>query len=622
MNHRHSLLNLIAILGGALLCIVSCTEKPADNLNGTDSFDIQITLPTSIEISKGGEYTFECAEDKGLLTTDQFLLDLGVLKPCTITSATPTSFTVRFPASCETGDYKIVVKRGERKKSLGTLHIQVVTKIDFEPDPSSTVYGQITCDGAGVPDVVVTDGVEVVKTDGNGIYQIASRKYWGYVAMSIPSGYEAVSDGVFPKFHSILRNDAKKLERADFELVRVSGQDNHVMLMMGDMHLANRNNDIAQFSSFTSEINAYVKSNNGSRIYGLTLGDMTWDLYWTSNQFDFTNYVKTINDIKGMQIFHTIGNHDHEMMAAGDFNTVTQFKHNVAPTFYSFNIGKVHYVVIDDIECTNPGTGDRTYNEKIVNDQLLWLRKDLEHVPVSTPLVFAMHAPVQGVQNKSDFISIIAPYETVHVVSGHTHRISNYVNEEYMEHVSGAVCADWWWSGKTSPGLLMSTDGTPAGYAIWTINGTDMKWLYKSIGKPESHQFRSYDLNNVAFGALQGCSASDAKKYQEAYPANSKNEVLINVWNWNPDWTVSVKDESGRELECKKVNAYDPLHIEARFSGVSSTSNFSTQNREHFFKVTAGNADMDLTITVTDEFGNVWTENMQRPKAFSKNAYK
>ena len=36
----------------------------------------------------------------------------------------------------------------------------------------------------------------------------------------------------------------------------------------------------------------------------------------------------------------------------------------------------------------------------------------------------------------------------------------------------------------------------------------------------------------------------------------------------------------------------------------------------------ADNPDTDLVITVKDEFENEWTENMQRPKAFSTDAYK
>ena len=55
---------------------------------------------------------------------------------------------------------------------------------------------------------------------------------------------------------------------------------------------------------------------------------------------------------------------------------------------------------------------------------------------------------------------------------------------------------------------------------------------------------------------------------------------------------------------------------------LKSTPAFITEKAPHFFKVKAGDANTDLTITVKDEFGHTWTENMQRPKAFSIDTYK
>lgn len=116
-------------------------------------------------------------------------------------------------------------------------------------------------------------------------------------------------------------------------------------------------------------------------------------------------------------------------------------------------------------------------------------------------------------------------------------------------------------------------------------------------------------------------------KYVDAYPENQDNEVLINVWNWNPRWTLKVTDENGNTLTPEEVWAYDPLHVAAmsvkRFnsSTLTSTPSFITEKFPHFFKVKAADADVDLTITVCDEFGHQWTENMQRPKAFSTDAY-
>ncbi len=46
--------------------------------------------------------------------------------------------------------------------------------------------------------VVVSDGVETVQTDNNGVYQLKSEKESGYVFISVPGGYECALDGVFP----------------------------------------------------------------------------------------------------------------------------------------------------------------------------------------------------------------------------------------------------------------------------------------------------------------------------------------------------------------------------------------------------------------------------------------
>lgn len=164
-----------------------------------------------------------------------------------------------------------------------------------------------------------------------------------------------------------------------------------------------------------------------------------------------------------------------------------------------------------------------------------------------------------------------------------------------------------------------------------------MQYLYKATGRSENYQFRSYDLNNVHFSMadvpdmpsdISKSIKNEYLKYTEAYPQNSNNEVLINVWNWNANWTLTVTDENGKQLTPVNTWAYDPLHIAAlsvkRFnsSSLKSVPSFITEKLHHFFKVKAADADTDLTITVKDEFGHVWTEHMQRPKVFSTDAYR
>ena len=650
---KYLLLALIAV-SQLFACGGSDDEKtPADN------FDVQFTVPGSVDVTEGGECTFAVSGGgKSPLTTDTFILesDAGISDVCPIVNTTSDSFTVRLADGCETGYYKVFVKRDARKKSFGRIYINIVEDIDFKPDAGTTVYGIVSSAGVGVENVVVSDGAEVTVTNEKGIYQLKSAKKWGYVFISVPSGYEVPSVGVLPQFHRALKNSADVVERADFKLEKVDGQDSYKIFMLGDMHLANRTGDLGQFAQFTSDLTDYMTRHKGEKMYALTLGDMTWDLYWYSNSYYFPQYLNTVNSqIKNLQIFHTMGNHDNDFQTRSDYDAAVKYVDQICPTYYSFNIGKVHYVVMDDIDCSSyDGSTSRNYVKSLSAEQLDWLAKDLSYVAKTTPVVVAMHAQVfypttSGFKIDHDQVNTLRLFDildgyTVRFVTGHTHKLFNVTPDapivdghNFREYNSGSVCASWWWSGNLTPGIHIGTDGTPGGYGIWDVTGTDFQCLYKSTGWPEEYQFRSYDLNNVHFSMADvplmpsDISASVKNAYMQyvnAYPQNNDNEVLINIWNWNSDWTLSVVDENRKTLPYTEVWAYDPLHIAAlsvkRFNnaGLKSTPSFITDKFTHFFKVKADDADTDLVITVKDEFGNEWTENMQRPKAFSTDAYR
>ena len=651
---KYLLLALIAV-SQLFACGGSDDEKtPADN------FDVQFTVPGSVDVTEGGECTFAVTGGGGKspLTTDTFILesDAGISYVCPIINTSSESFTVRLADGCETGYYKVFVKRDARKKSFGRIYINIVEDIDFKPDAGTTVYGIVSSAGVGVENVVVSDGAEVTVTNEKGIYQLKSAKKWGYVFISVPSGYEVPSVGVLPQFHRALKNSADVVERADFKLEKVDGQDSYKIFMLGDMHLANRTGDLGQFAQFTSDLTDYMTRHKGEKMYALTLGDMTWDLYWYSNSYYFPQYLNTVNSqIKNLQIFHTMGNHDNDFQTRSDYDAAVKYVDQICPTYYSFNIGKVHYVVMDDIDCSSyDGSTSRNYVKSLSAEQLDWLAKDLSYVAKTTPVVVAMHAQVfypttSGFKIDHDQVNTLRLFDildgyTVRFVTGHTHKLFNVTPDapivdghNFREYNSGSVCASWWWSGNLTPGIHIGTDGTPGGYGIWDVTGTDFQCLYKSTGWPEEYQFRSYDLNNVHFSMADvplmpsDISASVKNAYMQyvnAYPQNNDNEVLINIWNWNSDWTLSVVDENRKTLPYTEVWAYDPLHIAAlsvkRFNnaGLKSTPSFITDKFTHFFKVKADDADTDLVITVKDEFGNEWTENMQRPKAFSTDAYR
>ena len=631
------------------LCGASCKEKEPV----PEKIDVQFEVPAQMTIDDGAsEIGFRVQFAKPPVSGDQIILGSGTSEyVCPVTSVSDTRFSASISSVWSKGfgpgTYTVSHQRGTTKTRKGTMDVIVKYAGDEEVEPAtgSTVYGKVSCEGTGLANVVVSDGVEVVKTDSKGVYQMKSKKYHGYVFVSTPSGYEPLTNGILPRFHAPLKANAATAERVDFQLKKVEGQDNHRMLMLGDIHLAKRTDDQKQFADFVKDVNATISGTPG-KVYAFTLGDMTWDLYWIVNNYSFKEYLTDAAGIKGVMLYHTIGNHDHSMYYMGDFDTVKEYKELIGPTYYSFNIGKVHYVVLDDVECTNSTPAkdekgnacyDRTYDGHVVADELAWLRKDLASVPNGTPLVVTMHIPLYNnggkysLKEASTLASILKPYPEVHLYTAHTHTVYNtdqLGTDHLYEHNAGSICGTWWWSGKETPGVHIGQDGSPGGYTILDIAGTDFKWQYKATGAGVDYQFRTYDRNQIHLTKdkyvpnSNGTYAFEASRWATA---NSANEVYINVWNWDPSWKVEVS-EGGTPLTVSQIlNEKDPLHLiayTAKRINKNSKPTFDTNTNNHLFKVTASSATSTLDIKVTDRFGNVYTETMTRPKAFTTDQYK
>jgi hypothetical protein len=346
-------------------------------------------------------------------------------------------------------------------------------------------------------------------------------------------------------------------------------------------------------------------------------------------------------------MFNVIGNHDYDPYVTNDWDASKKYRDVIGPTYYSFNLGEVHYVVLDNIQYLNTGgapgvIGQRNYNEVISTEQLEWLKKDLATLSDKTaPVIIAMHAPLHrppaldsnseqvnalALDNGGALISALAGLSEVYVVTGHLHTNYTVKANAITEFNVGAVCATWWWTGKSGyANNHICKDGTPGGYGVFEIDGRNVKWYYKSTGKSRNYQFRSYDLNKIQITAQAFApNATDAQleEYADAYAtSNLNNEVLINVWGFGPGWMIEV-NEGGTVLPITRVSATDPLHIisyEAKRlnAGAVPTAAFVSDPTSHMFRVAAANATSTLEIKVTDVYGNVYTESMQRPEEFT-----
>ena len=511
-----------------------------------------------------------------------------------------------------------------------------------KPAEWATVYGVVSCEGKGIKGAVVSDGCKVVLTDGNGVYNIASEKRLKYVFISIPSGYEVASDGVLPRMSVRLTKDAKETERVDFELFE-QDQSSYSMLYFGDMHLAARSfcRDIQQFRDFTADVKDYMAANKG-RCYAMTLGDMSWDYFWTANGYDLNSYLKEINgDLGGLQIFHTMGNHDNDSSFSGDFDGASTFHRIIGPSYYSFNIGGTHYIVLDAIEYFNSPAGERNFRSQVTREQIDWMVRDIACVDKKAPIVVTMHTPLYrrdgtgALSNMWDLIKNFDGFDRVQFVTAHTHVVYNvdmlHRSVHVYENNSGAVCGAWWMSGCNYPGLHIGTDGAPGGYRVMEFKGKEMTTFFKAAGRPAEHQFRVYDRNCICLDAqlwLPDASTADKAEFTrtagEYAKPSTANEILINVWDYDPSWKISVT-ENGRELSVTQVKgARDPLYLlayEAYEYDNGWDISYPSSTFDHMFKATASSPSSTVEVKVTDRYGRVFTERVARPRPFEPGTY-
>ena len=512
----------------------------------------------------------------------------------------------------------------------------------------ATIKGVIQSNGVGLPDIRVSDGIITTTTDKNGYYWLASKKYHGYVFYIIPGDYQPISvSNATPSFWATLTQNNKICEQHNFELKKVDNKE-YMLIVAADMHLANRrpssSDDMAQFKNgFIDEVTPFIEKQK-IPIYTLILGDMTWDYFWYSNHYEPKEYVQTVYDFPS-PMYHVMGNHDYDpYIADDDHKAEIKYKKALGPTYYSMNIGKVHYVILDNMKFVNTGAeegklGKRNYKMEFSEIQQQWLKEDLKAIKdKSTPIIVAMHCPTSSNTNETfepkatrnqteevtTFRKLFTDFSDVQFMSGHTHVNANieYNTNISREHNIAAVCETWWWSGKISD-FNVSKDGSPSGYKVFMIDNRDIEWYYKGIYTDRNTQFCTYDVNQVkSLFASEPVKANLDKMNRgkedeiQSLPANS---ILLNIWDYASQWKISVK-ENGKEIETERILVRDPNHryyLENAYMENKKTvpnTSYWTSPCSHMFIAKTSSPTSTVEITVTDRFGNEFKETMVRPK--------
>ena len=543
-----------------------------------------------------------------------------------------------------------------------------------EIDPN--VQGTISCNGVGVEDVVVSDGYVFTRTNEDGKYSFYSDKKNGYVFYEIPSGYMPVDNStltseqrIFTRFWKDLskRNDLKALETVNFQL-QVENNMNFRMLVGADPQMSNRNNDVNTFRTlfFPCSDAEYKEAMEANvPIYSTYMGDLAWDNYWYSRSwghYEYKNLFATNYSKYKIRHFSVMGNHDHDGAVytsdSVDFMSAETYRRQMGPNYYSYNIGKVHILVMDDIIYKNEDNGgsyakgivgERNYTTGFSETQLNWAKRDLAMVDKNTTVVLCMHAPMYkigsiaqntveyGLTNHAVMEELLAPFKQVFIWSGHRHVTYNMsppthpnIIEHSINQMGGDLYSASYYSGLYSPspqgvGRPVSADGTPGSYQMFYFYGDSVTWRFKGLEKDNNGQFHVFDGNSIrnfwrTDATMKAIGA--ANENLNTYASLEDNVILVSVFNYDPRWKVEVfEGSSTKSLDVSGYNCRSIYYILAReynyYKKNKSLPSSIVGNHYHTFKAVAKDATTPITVRVTDRFGNIYERTITRPQTVS-----
>ena len=503
--------------------------------------------------------------------------------------------------------------------------------------------------GKGVSGVVVSDGYSVVKTDVNGVYQFVAHRNAKTVFVSLPSGYQVPLDSnKKPLFYKV-GIDRYGINRNDFTFTPLTeSEENFTFIAIGDPQCSN-DKEVGRYKNETiKDIVQTLSSNQSSgkykNAYAVTLGDIVNDKPDMWGKLVQSMEKVNIGNNLYLPIFQCIGNHDHNAKMDSELTAIENFNTHFGPTDYSFNRGKVHIVVMDNVVCTTTNNKTWSYDAGFSNAQYNWLKADLAAVENKSDkmLILCCHIPFRNGANSGgasvnndkyhdEVLALMREWNEAHIMIGHTHYIQNYIHTAYKtqnglrvyEHIHGGACGGWWSSN-------MCVCGAPNGYGIYEIEGNHMKnWIAKSTGFPESHQMRVYNGNQTWTGKSNYVynwyknSKGGAASIQYTGRDFLKNAIVVSLWNdddanWKVEFTCN-----GVTTPMKRVtsNVMDAAAVSYFFNECGKNTDSWTKALYHYWYLPSpGGVDpselTDWTVTATHTIPGSGEVNVYTSKTF------
>ena len=468
----------------------------------------------------------------------------------------------------------------------------------------------------GIRNVLVSNGRDVVKTGRHGEYRLPA--YEGMtVFVTKPADYEVPvdADNIPQFFYHHLPNGSPELrfgglaptgslpKAVNFPLIKGKKKKQFKMIIIGDTQPYS-NNEVGYVRDTLAKEFASMDMKDVEGV--LVEGDIMGDDLGLYPRF------KEILSVANAPQYYVPGNHDMDYDAPTDANSLDTFKREWGPTYYSFDIGDVHFVTIDNVQypCENYDgehgfcDNDATYNGVVNQQQMEWLKNDLAHVSKNKLIVLNMHIPiisfVDGASNKQQTDNAGDIYRLLEgrpalALSGHTHTLEHFEPGEgarpgipgldipatpFPQIITGAGCGSWWSGDFDDEGVPMSYQrlGAKRGYMVFEFDGNTYKDSFKATGEGMDKQI-AVSLLSPTFSDWYGQLRSWLNAGAVDKPPVNINDLddtkivpraeihettlTANVWNGSSATKVFVKVDDRRSVEMvRSESTLDPFALE------------------------------------------------------------
>lgn len=407
----------------------------------------------------------------------------------------------------------------------------------------------------GLPDIRVSNGVDIVKTDSNGKYEIGVDDDT-IIFVVKPSGWRTpVSEHQIPQFYYIHKPKGSPPLKyqgvaptgelpasVDFALYPQDGPEQFKAILFGDPQPRNQK----EIDYIAHDVIEELVGTDAS--FGVTLGDILFD-----DLSLFESQARSIA-LLGIPWYNVVGNHDINYDAPNDSISDETFERHFGPAYYSFDHGPVHFLVLDDIEWfVAEGKTKCSYRGGFGKKQIEFVKNDLAMIPDDQLVVLLMHIPFDEVHDRHGLYRLIEQRPFCMSVSGHTHyhqhrMISTedgWMGPEPHHHIVNVTVSGSWWSGAPDERGIPHTickDGTPNGYSIISFDGAEYGLEYKAAGRPADYQMQIH--------APEVITAADV----------ASTVVTANVFNGLPTSVIEMRIGTGDWTAMSPTTRPDPTY--------------------------------------------------------------